>query len=316
MPGLSDWFDVFRCGTHTDHSGTQRTISAADIDRAIAAYEPGSAPLVVGHPKLNAPAYGWVESFRRLGDLVQARAVQVAPEFADAVRAGRWKKRSIAFGPDMHFRHVGFLGAAAPAVKGLRDIEFADEEAFMEIETVTDGQPEAVPVPAQPEAVPDSPKEKQDSGDLISALQSELADLKHKLLKTIEAYEAEHTKNVKTEFAAFADGLIADGRLRGDAKGKVIEFMDALRTSQGAEFADADSGVLNGFKTLLNDILTPRVEFAEVATKAVLAPAADSGDAKDLAKEIRSYRAQLAAQGTAVSASQAMAHISGHNVGG
>ena len=328
MPGLTDWWDVFRCGTHIDHSGVQRTISAVDIDRAIAAYEPGSAPLVVGHPKLNAPAYGWVAEFRRLGDLVQAKASQVAPEFAEAVKAGRWKKRSIAFGPDMTFRHVGFLGAAAPAVKGLRDIVFADKEAFMEIETAADAAPQdvtnqetapqeaAAPAAAAAEAA--AVKAEAGDGDQVDEqekndLKKELKDVKSQLLKVIKAYEAERAKNRRAEFAAYVGGLVTEGRLRGEAQNKVIEFMDALQTSagDGAEFAEGDSDNLKRFKTLLNEILTPRVEFAEVATQAALAPAAGSGSAENIAREIRSLRAKLAAEGVTVNASQAMAQILG-----
>lgn len=326
MPGLGDWFDVFRCGTHTDHSGVQRTISAVDIDRAIAAYEPGSAPLVVGHPKLNAPAYGWVDEFRRLGDLVQAKASQVAPEFAAAVKAGRWKKRSIAFGPDMHFRHVGFLGAAAPAVKGLRDIVFADKEAFMEIETLEEKQPEAVPeakpAVADPNPVHDDVNPKHDDAEVtalkgeLQDMKSKLQDMKSKLLKVIDAYEAEHKKNVKASDVAFAEGLVSEGRLNGEAKGAVLEYMDDVRAKQGIEFADAEDGLIPRFKSLLNTVLSPRVEFAEVATPKAVSLVAGDSDAKDMAKLIRSYRDELAAQGVTVSASQALAHINGQNVGG
>lgn len=317
MPGLTDWWDVFRCGTHTDHSGIQRTISAADIDRAIAAYEPGSAPLVVGHPRLSAPAYGWVAEFRRLGDLVQAKASQVAPEFAEAVRAGRWKKRSIAFGPDMTFRHVGFLGAAAPAIKGLRDIVFADEEAFMEIENVEGQQPQAetAAVQAEPAAAEqkDGREEAQEDTSQLNALQSELKDVKSQLLRVIEAYESERAKNRRAEFAAYVGGLVNEGRLHREAQSQVIEFMDALQASAGggAEFAEGDSDNLKRFKTLLNEILIPRVEFAEVATPAALAPAAGSGSAEDIAREIRSLRSRLAKEGVTVNASQAMAQILG-----
>lgn len=115
MPGLNDWFDVFRCGTHLDHSGTLRTISESDVDRAIAAYTPDSAPVVIGHPTLNAPAWEWVSGFRRQGRVLQARCSKVADEFAAAVQRGLYKNRSIAFNSDGSFRHVGFLGAAAPA---------------------------------------------------------------------------------------------------------------------------------------------------------------------------------------------------------
>jgi len=61
----------------------------------------------------------------------------VQPEFAEMVNAGRFKKRSASFlMPDtkgnptpgkFYLRHVGFLGAQGPAVKGLKDFQFADE---------------------------------------------------------------------------------------------------------------------------------------------------------------------------------------------
>ena len=37
------------------------------------------------------------------------------------------KKRSISLDKDGKLRHVGFLGGAAPAVKGLADIQFSSE---------------------------------------------------------------------------------------------------------------------------------------------------------------------------------------------
>ena len=58
------------------------------------------------------------------------------PEFAEMVQAGRFKKRSASFyKPDSpanpvpgvyYLRHLGFLGAQPPAVKGLADPEFAE----------------------------------------------------------------------------------------------------------------------------------------------------------------------------------------------
>ncbi|MDP1995112.1 MAG: hypothetical protein Q8K40_07690, partial [Ignavibacteria bacterium] len=44
------------------------------------------------------------------------------------------KKRSVSLNPDNSLRHVGFLGAALPAVKGLADLQFAElpEENLIE----------------------------------------------------------------------------------------------------------------------------------------------------------------------------------------
>lgn len=133
-------FDIFRAGTHTAMSGVTLAFSESDLDATVAAYSQRlhCAPIVVGHPRTDAPAYGWVRALARDGDRLQAAPEQIDPAFAELVRAGRFKKVSASFyAPDSpvnpvpgayYLRHVGFLGAQAPAVKGLREAQFADAE--------------------------------------------------------------------------------------------------------------------------------------------------------------------------------------------
>ncbi len=129
---------IFRAGTHIDSRGQTLTITAADLAATAAAYDPAlhEAPLVIGHPALDDPAYGWVESLSATGDgALEAAPRQVDPAFAELVEAGRYKKISASFyRPDavtnpapgaFYLRHVGFLGAQPPAVKGLRPVQFA-----------------------------------------------------------------------------------------------------------------------------------------------------------------------------------------------
>jgi len=139
-------FEIFRPGRHTAASGATIEFTAADMRAASAAYDPAAheAPIVVGHPKDNGPAYGWVGglSFGESGAL-EADPVQVDAEFAEMVSSGRFKKRSASWytpgsanhplaGTDRHgtyyLRHVGFLGAQPPAVKGLKEIAFVEAE--------------------------------------------------------------------------------------------------------------------------------------------------------------------------------------------
>ena len=134
-------FQIFRAGRHTSSNGTSLSFTEEDLRAAVSAYDPAlhEAPIVVGHPKDNGPAYGWVKalSFDEEGALV-AEPAQVDESFAEMVQAGRFKKRSASFyTPDspsnpkpgvFYLRHVGFLGAQAPAVKGLKDVGFADAE--------------------------------------------------------------------------------------------------------------------------------------------------------------------------------------------
>ena len=138
-------FQIFRAGTRTDHNGNTVTITEADVARAAAAYDPelNQAPIVIGHPADNAPAYGWVAGLSADGGVLSADFAQVDDGFKELVNAGRYKKVSASFYPPAHpanpkpgvwyLRHLGFLGAAAPAVKGLQPINFcADTEGIVE----------------------------------------------------------------------------------------------------------------------------------------------------------------------------------------
>jgi len=127
--------EVFKTGKHTDRKGNSRNWTVADIDKAVASYDPAyhEAPVVLGHPEDNAPAYGWVSGLKRAGDKLMASLKQLDPAFVEAVKAGRFKKRSVAFYADGSLRHVGFLGAMPPAVKGLADAAFS-EPASCEVE--------------------------------------------------------------------------------------------------------------------------------------------------------------------------------------
>jgi DNA-binding transcriptional MerR regulator len=123
--------EIFRAGEHVSSEGVKRTYTEADLDR-IAAYDRAKheAPVVVGHPKDNAPAYGWAGRVFREGPLLKADLDDVDDNFAELVKAGRFKKRSISLYPDGTLRHIGFLGAVPPAIKGLKDVAFAEGEAL------------------------------------------------------------------------------------------------------------------------------------------------------------------------------------------
>lgn len=127
------WIEIFRTGEHTDAAGNRRAWTEADLDAIVAGYDPAQheAPLVVGHPKDNSPAFGYVEALKREGGTLLMKPRQVPDEFTELVRKGTYKKRSISLYPDLTLRHVGFLGGMPPAVKGLKDIAFqADDEAL------------------------------------------------------------------------------------------------------------------------------------------------------------------------------------------
>lgn len=131
---------IFKPGRHVAMNGAALNFSEPDLSACAVAYDPAlhEAPIVVGHPKADGPAYGWVKSLSFADGSLEAEPHQVNADFAELVNAGAFKKVSASFyTPDSpqnpvpgsyYLRHVGFLGAQPPAVKGLRSPEFAETE--------------------------------------------------------------------------------------------------------------------------------------------------------------------------------------------
>jgi len=128
---VGQWMDIFRAGAH--HGG-DATFSAADIQQIVDNFDPSQfeVPAVLGHPKHDDPAFGWFSELRRQGDKLQGKPRQMVPEFENAVLDGRFPSRSVKLSKDAVrgwvLKHVGFLGAQLPEVKGLTPISFAAED--------------------------------------------------------------------------------------------------------------------------------------------------------------------------------------------
>ena len=140
MRGMNKSIQIFKPGKHTAMSGAALSFSETDLAATAQAYDPAKheAPLVCGHPVHDDPAYGWVSGLSFADGALEADTTQVDTAFAEMVAQGSFKKISASFySPDSpsnpvpgvyYLRHVGFLGAMPPAVKGLRNPSFADAE--------------------------------------------------------------------------------------------------------------------------------------------------------------------------------------------
>lgn len=132
--------EIFRAGTFRAMNGKEYSFTAKDVAQIANAFDPIKAPVpvVIGHPKADEPAYAWLEDVYADGDMLYATLEKVDPEFGEIVKAGRYKRISSAFYPpdadnnpmpgQYYLRHVGFLGAAAPAVQGLKSVDLAGDE--------------------------------------------------------------------------------------------------------------------------------------------------------------------------------------------
>ena len=142
--GLTDFFHGFKSGLRKDSQGRSKTWTHDELDEIVANTNArieknmfSGAPFVVGHPKTNDPAYGWTKNVKRDGDtlLIKGDEATLHKEFADGVESGLWPNRSIRIGKGkdgFYLAHVGFLGAAPPAVDGMDAVYAADEGEFFD----------------------------------------------------------------------------------------------------------------------------------------------------------------------------------------
>ena len=125
--GLDDWVEVFYAGDHTDSKGQSLSFTTADLDQMVANVALGKPPAVLGHPKHDDPAYGWAD-LRRDGDSLYAKFSDLNPAFVAGVDSGAYRNRSIFVLKDKNHgwrvRHIGWLGAAPPALDGLQQLAY------------------------------------------------------------------------------------------------------------------------------------------------------------------------------------------------
>jgi len=134
--------EVFRPGSFVAMGGAAFSATAEDLSDLAERYDPVDhpVPVVIGHPKTDDPAYGWVKAFSYddEAERLYADIGELEPQFSDAVEDGRYKRISMAFykegaasnpaGDALYPKHVGFLGATAPAVPGLKPVQFSGDE--------------------------------------------------------------------------------------------------------------------------------------------------------------------------------------------
>ncbi|MBQ8475612.1 hypothetical protein IJ531_00965 [bacterium] len=131
--------EIFKTGLHTDSNGNQREWTLSDLNKIVSNFEEKNlqAAICCGHPKSNTPAYGWVDKLKVEGNKLLATFKDVQEEFKEAVNKGLFKNRSISLTPDLSLRHIAFLGAQPPAIKGLEKFCFqsAAGDDVMNIDT-------------------------------------------------------------------------------------------------------------------------------------------------------------------------------------
>jgi len=132
---------MLKPGQFKSMSGKVVTLTADHLAAAATAYDPAvyACPLVVGHPAVDSPSYGALAAVDFTAPFLNGEPGRIAPEFVKVVNDGYYDHVSLSlFEPDSpanpkpgvyYPRHLGFLGAAAPAVPGLGTVSFAGDDA-------------------------------------------------------------------------------------------------------------------------------------------------------------------------------------------
>lgn len=293
-PALPPAIEIFRPGVLIDDAGVERTFTADDIRAMAEGYDPAlrEAPLCVGHPESNLPAYGWVQrlAVNDAGRLVMDPH-QVEPQFAEMVGTGRFKKRSAAFYPPQHpsnpkpgtwyLRHVAFLGAQPPAVSGLKDIQFSESEASDGFvcfsEAGGSGKPTQELSMDEKERLAKAEAEAAAAREAQAKAEATAAEATAALAKFAEQQRADRHAG----YVQFAEGALAAGKLKRPDAAALPAVLSALADAAPVEFAEAGATKkVTPVEWLKNFIVTgtPVVQFGEFAQAGGLD--ADGGSAK------------------------------------
>lgn len=299
---------ILRPGTFTDIHGTKVTFTQSDLDQVIASYDRESdpAPIVVGHPKIDAPAFGWIGSLAMENGVLVAHPSEVAPAFAEAVEAGHYRKISPQLYPpsspnnpkpgSWYLQHVGFLGGAAPAIKGLGTVAFSD--AAIGVVTLSIEEDSMSTEDTNPaDAVAFAEREAALS-EREAALQAREAD------QAKRDQDARHATHV-----AFAEGLIADAKLAPAGKDKVVGLLDLLDASQPVAFGEGDAAQMTpaaAFRSLF-DGAQPVVALGEAAP-ADKKPG-DAPKPTDIARRAQAYAEKMRKEGKPITTQAAVRHV-------
>ncbi len=124
--------EIFKVGKHTSSNGVTKEYTLDDLNQIVANHsEP--TPIVVGHPKTDSPAFGWIENLFVKGESLFAEAKEIVPEFLELIKKKIYPNRSASFSTNkdgtLQLKHVGFLGGTLPAVKGLEILNLNADES-------------------------------------------------------------------------------------------------------------------------------------------------------------------------------------------
>ena len=260
---------VFKTGEHKDSNGNVKFWTKDDLDKICYQFQNvhHNVPVCVGHPKTNSPAYGWIEDVKRVGENLYCSFKDIREEFKNALKQGLFKNRSISLDKDLNIRHIAFLGAQAPAIKGLEEFCFSDcDPNDLYVYCFTDVQDKEVNV------------EEKNLNELLKAKDEEISTLR----KQIE--ETQKAQKIK-EFQDFAQTAIENGKILPKHKECIVNILSVCDGAENFSFSDKqDVSAVEAVKDFVNSLDIKC--FQDVAVCDAASEKSDFEDAHAVAKEL------------------------------
>ena len=273
--------EVFRAGKQTDAAGNSKEWTEKDLDKMVSSFEElgEDVPATIGHNTKNGPAMGWFKKVFRKGDTLFAELGDIVDEFGVMLKKKMFKNRSIALRNDFSLRHIAFLGAEPPAVKGLKDFAFKENDEFKEYEFGMEEE-ERITIKNlrdnilkffpnfnenKPGILPDNGGESDmEFKEQFEAEEAKNKDLNIKLEASVKEASEFKEANIKVEkefsefketrekeisdakekeFGEFAEGLIKGGKAIPAHKGTIITMLKTLDGQEAMDFAEGDKTI-------------------------------------------------------------------------
>lgn len=264
-------------------AGESIPFTLADIQATARAYDPrlSKAPIVIGHPATDDPAQGWAQSLAATERGLFAQPMKVDPAFAEAVNAGRYGTISAKFYRPQdaanpvpgvwYLRHIGFLGAQPPAVKGLDDPAFA-ADADDGCVCFQEGLAVAPDINFQP------PKESTVTDEEVARLREENLAKDRRIAELEAKQRADEAATTQAANTAFAEQMASEARILPAWKPLVAAIGTQLQATPDVEFGEGvdKKPMVEVFRDFVR-ALPPAVSFGEQAARE--RAAAGQGDA-------------------------------------
>jgi cation transport regulator ChaB len=243
--GFEDWVEIFKGGKQVDSNGVEHDGDSL-IDNAINTFNPlvHEPPLRLDHKE--GPAYGWVNELKSENKdgtkILYAKFKNIVPEVIDIVKNGMYKKRSSGFYPDGKLNHVAMLGASIPAVRGLENIKWEEQDIVVNFEQ-------------------NSKEIKFSEIELKNKLEAQKSELEKEFNDKLNSQKKEFEDKIKNiqfeqdkkEIKFFLDDLLKIGKILPKNINGLQNFCESLLESGSFNFEDKLVSKLDYFKSFLSD---------------------------------------------------------------